>query len=811
MLKRVCVILIVALVVGLFGVKSVYAIPVYQQTTDPLTLDVHVGFNSYIQSDTWVPVTVVASNNGPDISGELRIQVDALTSGRTFYTYPIELPRGSRKQVTLYPADVVTFNNILQVDLVSGNRIAASQQVQVQSVEQTVLLIGLWSDTPGALASLGKVKSTDGKAAVAMLTEADLPPVAEGWAALDVLVIYDADTGKLTQEQRAALQVWIREGGRLVIVGGASFQRTLSGLVELSPLNATTTAEVSVEPLSAAVGEPFDNHLKTDVLVAVGELTGNAQVLFAGGEIPLIAWRRLGYGRVDFLTADPGLEPLLSWQAMPLLWMLVLGGGDTRPGWTYGFSSEWELARQAVAAIPGVSLPSVFQLCGFLVVYVILIGPINYLVLWRLKRRELAWVTIPGLVLLFSAIAYLTGFQLRGSQVILHRLAVVQSWEGSESAKVEALLGVWSPRRRGYDIEVEPGYLARPLPRSFGGALTSATDAVIEGGQGVMLRQVQVDIGSVQPFVIEGAMSNAPRIESNLTLVPGERGLRLVGDIINSSDVSMTHVSLVLAGGIDALADLPAGGIVQVDSLFSGDQSIQSFGSGLEPYPAFLGGYYYYDPFGPTGSLPAQIADTDSCYDMSPDDGARRCKLISSLLVNNGRGEDVFLMGWSDEVPLRTNVLNASFEEADIALYIVKLNVDLAGDSQTMDTIPPGLMTWQLLENPDGYYDPTPYNLYLDPEHAFAFRFQPIALLSVPPIKSLVIHLEGDGSNRLPLVEIWNFNTGGWEPIQVNWGETRIGNAASYVDANGGVNLRIQTEINYGISIARFDVTLLSE
>jgi len=559
------------------------------------------------------------------------------------------------------------------------------------------------------------------------------------------------------------------------------------------------------------VGEPFERQGEIEMLTAVGDLTEDAQILFADGDVPLVAWRRLGYGRVDFLAADPGLEPLLSWKAMPVLWTLLLANGSGRPGWAYGFSSEWESARQAVVAIPGVSLPSVLQLCGFLLAYVVLIGPVNYLVLWRLKRRELAWVTIPGLVLLFSAVAYLTGFQLRGSQVILHRLAVVQSWEGDEDAKVEALLGVWSPRRRGYDIEIEPGYLTRPLPRSFGGALTSATDTVIEGGQQEMLRQVQVDIGSVQPFVIEGMTSDVPHIESNLALSPDGQGLRLAGDIINASDVSMTHVSLVLGGGVNELGDLPTGGILQVNTLFSGGQAIQSLGGGLDPYPTFFGEYYYYDGFGYMNSFASQIAGTDSCYNALQGDDARRCKLISSMLANDGRGDDVYLMGWSDKVPFRTNVLNASFEGTDVALYIVRLNIELAGGGQTMDVIPPGLMTWQALQDSDGYNRPTPYNLYLEPGTIFAFRFQPIALMPVPPISSLVIHLEGDGGGRVPLVEIWNFNAGGWETVQVNWGDTRLESVASYVDASGGVNLRIRTRMDYGDSVSRFDVTLLSE
>jgi hypothetical protein len=692
--------------------------------------------------------------------------------------------------------------------------VVASQRIRVQSVDQTTLLIGAWSDTPGALSNLGKIESTGGKAVVATLTEIDLPPVADGWSALDVLVIYDADTGKLSQEQRAALRGWVEAGGRLILVGGASFQRTLSGLADVTPLMATGTNTVSIQLLSTAVGVSFEPRASSDALIAVGPLAKDARVLYTHEEVPLIAWRQMGYGRVDFLAADPGLEPLRSWKAIPQLWMQVLADGEARPGWAYEFPSQEETARQAVAAVPGVSLPSVFQLCGFLLVYIILIGPVNYLILWRLKRRELAWFTVPLLVLLFSAIAYLTGFQLRGSQVILHRLAVVQSWQGGDTARVEALMGIWSPRRAGYDVVLEPGYLARPLSRDLSGVLTSVADTTIEGGQTVTLRRVQVDVGSVRPFVIEGLAPKAPQIEGSLELSSTEQGLKLVGNIINASDVPLTHVGLILAGDVKELADLPSGGVLQVDAEFSSGAAIQTPGSGLDPYPLSTNSYYPYGPYGYENTLTAQIAGTDNCYyDMTQSDTMRRCNLVNSVLAGEGRGTGVYLVGWSDQVPFSMEVLNATSETHDSTLYIVQMNVRFAQHSQAVVNIPPWLMTWQLLENPSGYnYGISPYSLHLDPGNALVFRFQPVSLIPIPAIDSLVIHLtSGDSSAPLPRVEIWNYNSGRWERVKVSWGDSRIEDAASYVDANGGVDLRIQTDEEYGSLLSRFDVTLLGQ
>src|SRR5260370_82991 len=96
------------------------------------------------------------------------------------------------------------------------------------------------------------------------------------------------------------------------------------------------------------------------------------------------------------------------------------------------------------------------------------VGPINYLILRRLKRRELAWVTVPALVVVFSAGAYFTGYQVRGGQASLHRLAVVQVWPNADQAQVDGLVGVFSPRRTAYDVVFGPGLLARPMPLDTG-------------------------------------------------------------------------------------------------------------------------------------------------------------------------------------------------------------------------------------------------------------------------------------------------------------------------------------------------------
>ena len=103
--------------------------------------------------------------------------------------------------------------------------------------------------------------------------------------------------------------------------------------------------------------------------------------------------------------------------------------------------------------------------CSLLLVgYIVLIGPINYLVLRRLDRREWAWVTMPVLIAVFAVGAYGFGSALRGSDIIVNEVAIVRGAPDATEGTAQVYLGVFSPTRGTYQVAVP------------GGALLSAPD-----------------------------------------------------------------------------------------------------------------------------------------------------------------------------------------------------------------------------------------------------------------------------------------------------------------------------------------------
>ena len=149
---------------------------------------------------------------------------------------------------------------------------------------------------------------------------------------------------------------------------------------------------------------------------------------------------------MTFLALDPKLAPLAGWSGQAVVWQTIATLSPAPGPWANGIQDGYA-ATQAVASIPGLRLPSVWQLLLFLFAYTLVIGPINFLVLRRLRRRELAWVTIPVLVLLFSAITFFTGFRTRGGAAVLNEMSVAYGSVEAERVRTQSIVGLYSPRR----------------------------------------------------------------------------------------------------------------------------------------------------------------------------------------------------------------------------------------------------------------------------------------------------------------------------------------------------------------------------
>ena len=193
----------------------------------------------------------------------------------------------------------------------------------------------------------------------------------------------------------------------------------------------------------------------------------------------------------------------------------------------------------------------------------------------------------------------------------------------------------------------------------------------------------------------------------------------------------------------------------------------------------------------------------------------RRFSLLQWLLGpydGGARGSGVFLVGWVQQSPLDVAILDRPFETADETLYIVSLRPRTAASGGAI-SIPPGLMTWELLDPGSGSGD-GPYDVYLY-EGAYALRFQPQSNFRGGAVPGLTLHLDSYGATgRTPLiVSLRDQQRGTWVTLPgLEWGDTSVQSPQRFVAADGRIDVRVENPDTAGrVSIERLDFTLTLE
>jgi hypothetical protein len=99
---------------------------------------------------------------------------------------------------------------------------------------------------------------------------------------------------------------------------------------------------------------------------------------------------------------------------------------------------------EADLKVPPISLWGVL---AALLVYLLVIGPLDYWVLKRLDRLEWTWVTYPLAVLVFAAGVTLWGQSGRGNQILATRLDYLDLLDGTGGFRTRSYLALYTPTK----------------------------------------------------------------------------------------------------------------------------------------------------------------------------------------------------------------------------------------------------------------------------------------------------------------------------------------------------------------------------
>ncbi len=559
----------------------------------------------------WCLVTIGVTNPGPDtLSGQVQVVAANTDNGpspfgrrggraNTFsavFACPVSVPGGTTSPRTfpMYVRGIDPGQADLAVQLVEGrergdgrvlakisnqnpNEAAAFSGSAVSPTD--TLLIGFGGD-PGAFLflngrSLGAATApgvfppprfapnavTPATVQVAEAqAAADLPDNAAGYAGADAFLLRsDAPLDALTEAQTNALRSWVASGGHLLVCGGGDPARYSTPF--FAGLLPATVSEAGASGLPALTPKP---------------LPGVHAVAASPGHWPASVIGPYGAGSVTLTASDPTESAFQAANAsnMPLVWHSLLSGLHDPSASVLAVTAQREentnafyfgsappLLSQAVMRGPSLDAPGTSVIAIFLLAYLVILVPVNYLVLKRLDRKEWAWGTIPALVLLFAAGTFGVGYAAKGGSVFVNRSALIETSAGRREAGVYSEVGLFSPRRSSYDIDLAGDGLVSAIPNpgtdySGRGGDTQGAGSVqfVETPAGASLPNTPVNMWAMRAFDAQSTIDLGGTIDASLSDRTG-----LTGTIINRTPDTLTDCAVYYQGRWVFLGSLAPG------------------------------------------------------------------------------------------------------------------------------------------------------------------------------------------------------------------------------------------------------------
>lgn len=750
-----------------------------------MNLKAQAGFDGYCKENQWLPIHVEVENTGSDLTAEVQASYKKGSGGKALTSMQVELPATSRKEFFLYiyfPGG--GYNWQLNVALLANGKVLKEVKLSSNCSSADNMIFGVLAGDPSAFDILNDVKPLRGTIRLAQLEVSDLPDRAQAWGALDVLIMSNIDTGTFTPQQKQALKSWIAAGGKLLVTGGTNWQSTTAGLQDLLPVDLTATSRVdSLSQLQAYVKD--QTALEQEVTLAKGQIQPGAQVLVQQDGTPLIVQKSIGSGTVYFFAADPALQPLSNWNGMKNVYEHLLGSKIQQPSWTSGQWYDYR-ANQALATIPELGLPSIFYICGLLALYIVIIGPLNYFVLRRVKRRELAWVTIPVLVIIFTAFSYGTGFSYRGVTPTINRLAVAQAWDGVEQAQVRALVGVYSPVRAKYDLEASDGFVFQPFQDSEMSLQADNNWATLQQGSSMVMPQVPLEIGDMESVTAVGSIP-ALEFSHDLVIKLSRSYPTMSGTITNKSKYTIKDAVLITPGNWVRLGTIAPG------KTKTANVSLMSGPDGPE--------FYTLDSM--------QVLQLDYT-DIETDEVAARRSAFFDTVVFRGYGVSqgnwgIYLMGWVDQVELPVGLQDQNSKAIDTVLYMHRLSPAVKIEPGQVE-LPTSLLAWESSD-----VNTSPYYTVSLPIGGYTLRFRPAVPVPFRTVKSMDLHLTNNGLLQNLYASAWDYELQKWVRIPLTGEHTNVVEPGRYVGPDGEVKIRVVSNQGDIGQVTASNITLVVE
>lgn len=455
-------------------------------------------------------VIATVTNTGKNFSGTIGIvSVPSSDSEQTLYEVPCILAEGETKKIEL-TATISASNwpSLLIKD--EKERVVLQKSFRVtMTTQQDIVFAGVLTDDADSISYI----STAGLAKMFLLDETTLPSTTAGLDSLDIILISNFNTERLSDDQVQALLGWTKKGGSLVFGTGATAVKTLSAFQETlfngtigDPEKRTTllgmsnaqflalkeelyttidqaldadeqekkvlqeqveTTEETEDPAEFSDDSPADGRIskkeidsltlqpmeKDMVLMAFDHFL---PILSDDENFPLILKQTYGKGTVIAAAFELGMSDKYSTSMGSQLYRIIENNfSKTKQNQLNGSAYENYYGLSNALNANGMNAyPNLKLYFLILIVYALFTGPVLYFLLKKLDKRHLLWGLMPASCLVCTAVIYLIGGKSRITEPYIHYVSFLKMDQTEEEAlpQQEVYFNVTAPYNKKYSI-----------------------------------------------------------------------------------------------------------------------------------------------------------------------------------------------------------------------------------------------------------------------------------------------------------------------------------------------------------------------
>ncbi|MHB9046238.1 MAG: hypothetical protein ACYC35_09880 [Pirellulales bacterium] len=450
----------------------------------PEILRIRVGFANRYKVGCWTPVEVTLRGGSRMITGAVELEVPDGDGVPTRLTRPYQAIPGREEPVLFYAkfGRVDAAVNVAFHDEQGRTAARATFGAMLENDEKHIPTAMLTEqDLVVAVGSPIGVPPAENTVVAQLDGTRQLPTRWYGYEGVDTVVLVTSRPelyDKLAPAQAAALDQWVRLGGTLVLCAGSQAEAVLKKgpLASFVPgryvdtVTVRQTAAAALETYSgstvpiAKTGDGAGKPLEFRI-ARLAEVQGKTEA--ADGNTPLIVRSPRVFGEIVFVAWDLNGLPWSNWQGRPDLVNKLLGRAAPRTDQSQansgaaamqlGYDDLIGQLRGALDQFEGIRLVPFWFVAVLVCVYILFIGPGDYFFVKKiLKRMELTWITFPVIVLVFSAGAYVLAYRLKGSDLRVNAVHLIDVDLESGTVRGTTWVNIFSPRPDSYNLSLQP-------------------------------------------------------------------------------------------------------------------------------------------------------------------------------------------------------------------------------------------------------------------------------------------------------------------------------------------------------------------